>query len=64
MMSLSYFKALRNGWEISGTSRKTNAFYRQPFAHSFSVFFFHRPFGAKIERGMSYSIILRSSDTL
>jgi len=61
MMSLSHFKAAGKHREVEG---KANAFYRQPFAHSFLFFFFRRPFGAKIGRCMSYSIILRSSGTL
>ncbi|WP_455085957.1 hypothetical protein [Prevotella nigrescens] len=61
MMSLSYFKAAGKHRELQG---KANAFYRQPFAHSFPVFFFHRLFGAKIGRCMSYSIILLLSGTL
>jgi len=49
---------------IGNFKEKDNAFYQQPFAHSFPVFFFYRPFDAKIGRCMSYSIILLLSGTL
>ena len=43
---------------------KANAFYRQLFAPSYPVSYFHRPLDTKVGRCISYSIVFRPSDSL
>jgi len=49
---------------IGNFKEKDNAFYQQPFAPSYPIFFFHRPLGTKIWCCISYSIVIRPSGSL